>query len=412
MTTLERCTTTALGVVAALGILGLALRAEAQSAGPLTFTLDAGTASIRYDSAPGWSAATLTPALRVERTRFALGASGTVALLDGLGWSSQGSVDGALMIPIAPAVQAELASLAEGGRHEGLYQSTGQALGEARLHWLTHSRGAWIGGGVGRAWNAESRPVLAIGGAGAWVRLGGVTLTASVSRRQFDDEYAVTRDTTLITQNPDTSQGIRYDTAQALLTDRVSARRNPTDAAAQLHWVRGLVELDVSFGRRFERGTSGDGVWGGASGVVWLSRQLALVASAGSYPGDFAQRLPRSRYATLAVRLVPWGPIRTATPTPRTGGISFEVRDAGAGMHTLVMRAPHARQVEIMGDFTDWQPLPLARGRDGEWTVTLPLATGTHRLNVRVDGGDWSAPPGLTAAADEFLGVVGILIVQ
>jgi hypothetical protein len=33
-------------------------------------------------------------------------------------------------------------------------------------------------------------------------------------------------------------------------------------------------------------------------------------------------------------------------------------------------------------------------------------------MNVRVDGGGWLAPPGLTTVVDEFGGVVGILVIE
>ena len=41
----------------------------------------------------------------------------------------------------------------------------------------------------------------------------------------------------------------------------------------------------------------------------------------------------------------------------------------------------------------------------------MPIAPGSHRVNIRVDGGEWSAPPGASTAQDEFNGVVGLVIV-
>jgi 1,4-alpha-glucan branching enzyme len=76
------------------------------------------------------------------------------------------------------------------------------------------------------------------------------------------------------------------------------------------------------------------------------------------------------------------------------------------------VRAPGAGRVELVGDFTDWDPLALQRTRGDTWEITLPLASGTHRLNVRVDGGEWGVPPGISAAPDEFGGVVGLLLIS
>ncbi|MGE5100766.1 MAG: glycogen-binding domain-containing protein, partial [Deltaproteobacteria bacterium] len=74
--------------------------------------------------------------------------------------------------------------------------------------------------------------------------------------------------------------------------------------------------------------------------------------------------------------------------------------------------APSATAVELNGDFTHWQPVRLARGTDGWWTITLQIAPGTYQVNIRVDGGPWVAPPGLLTSTDEFGGIVGILRIE
>jgi 1,4-alpha-glucan branching enzyme len=65
-----------------------------------------------------------------------------------------------------------------------------------------------------------------------------------------------------------------------------------------------------------------------------------------------------------------------------------------------------------MGDFTDWAPAQLATGRRGWWTITLPIPAGTHRMNLRVDGGAWGVPPGLPVLTDEFSGTTALLTVE
>jgi 1,4-alpha-glucan branching enzyme len=73
--------------------------------------------------------------------------------------------------------------------------------------------------------------------------------------------------------------------------------------------------------------------------------------------------------------------------------------------------APDARRVEIAGDFTDWQPVPMERVPAGRWRFDVRLAPGVHQLNVRVDGGAWEVPAGLASLRDEFSGGVGLLVV-
>jgi 1,4-alpha-glucan branching enzyme len=91
---------------------------------------------------------------------------------------------------------------------------------------------------------------------------------------------------------------------------------------------------------------------------------------------------------------------------------AFAVHAVGDGSYRLALRAPGAHRVEISGDFTGWRAVPLERGNDGQWTLTLPLAFGTHRMNARIDGGQWIVPPGLTTMSDDFSGEVGLLVIE
>ncbi|HEY6222788.1 MAG TPA: hypothetical protein VIW26_03320, partial [Gemmatimonadales bacterium] len=86
---------------------------------------------------------------------------------------------------------------------------------------------------------------------------------------------------------------------------------------------------------------------------------------------------------------------------------SAEIEDDGG----FVIHAA-ARTVEIEGDFTDWQPLTLRERDPAAWELPLPLAAGTYRFCIRIDGGAWFAPAGITRVADEFgPGTVGLLTV-
>ena len=90
----------------------------------------------------------------------------------------------------------------------------------------------------------------------------------------------------------------------------------------------------------------------------------------------------------------------------------FRVTTKRAPSRLVRLRAPGASSVEIMGDFTDWQPVALEKkGRD-EWSVVVPIPNGTHRMNVRVNQGNWGVPPGIPVLDDDFGGVVGVLVVE
>lgn len=78
----------------------------------------------------------------------------------------------------------------------------------------------------------------------------------------------------------------------------------------------------------------------------------------------------------------------------------------------LVIDAPTAGYVELMGDATAWTVTNMSRGGDGRWRAELKLSVGAHRLAVRADGGNWIAPPGLPLGNNDFGNPVGLLIME
>lgn len=58
------------------------------------------------------------------------------------------------------------------------------------------------------------------------------------------------------------------------------------------------------------------------------------------------------------------------------------------------IKAPSAKKVMLVGDFTNWQQqaIPMKRGNDGMWRTTLGLGPGTHNYLFIVDGA-WCDDP-------------------
>jgi hypothetical protein len=77
----------------------------------------------------------------------------------------------------------------------------------------------------------------------------------------------------------------------------------------------------------------------------------------------------------------------------------------------LRVRVDGAARVEVMGDFTDWQPVEASKMGSGEWGVVVSLPPGPHLIEVRIDGGPWVAPAGATTVRDEFGGAAGLIVV-
>lgn len=69
---------------------------------------------------------------------------------------------------------------------------------------------------------------------------------------------------------------------------------------------------------------------------------------------------------------------------------------AEAAVVQFVFHAPGARQVELVGDFTDWQAgRILLEGPDaaGRWTTRVALPAGRHEYLFLVDGRSWQTDP-------------------
>lgn len=78
----------------------------------------------------------------------------------------------------------------------------------------------------------------------------------------------------------------------------------------------------------------------------------------------------------------------------------------------LLIDAPKAESVELMGDATDWIVRQMTRSHNGRWRAELKLAPGVHRISVRADGGKWIAPPNLPIGNDDFGSPVGMIIIR
>ena len=64
--------------------------------------------------------------------------------------------------------------------------------------------------------------------------------------------------------------------------------------------------------------------------------------------------------------------------------------DTGARVRISVMAPAAATRVEVMGDFSLWNPVPMLRERD-RWTAVLEIGNGTHHFGFLVDD-EWFVP--------------------
>jgi hypothetical protein len=367
------------------GCLVLCLSAHPAVA-QVAFTLDGTGTRVAYSEGPGTTAWALTPGFQLLRPWQSLSGSGTYAQFPDGTWSLRGQTMGSAFTPPLLRFRGELGGSASATLYQDLSQS-GQYLGTIRLHWIGSRAGAWVGGTMGNAWNGMAWRGTRKSEVGAWVRRGRAALSMTVSPTAIGDS-------------------LRY-----------------SDLESGLQVTAGSMELGASGGLRFWSRPSGasSSAWGMASATYWLGRNIAIVASAGTYPADYGQGLPQGTYGSVGLRLASRRP---GTALPKTGAqllapdrtrrgtTTVEARRRTVDSVILTVIAADAGTVEVMGDFTGWSPVTLTRVRADRWVVALPIPTGSHRMNVRIDGGTWGVPAGVPSLSDEFSGVVGLLVIE
>jgi len=371
-----------------LAVIALALsvptiRATAQTLG----SLDAGVTRIGYNGVPALTAYSLAPTFQLFRANASLLANGVFSRFSDGRWTLEGTTIGSIFIPRSSAVQVELGGTLAGSTDDDGNKSA-EVLGQARLHFGGARRGLWVGGGLGRGYDGTTWETVGLVEAAGWARLGDITAVLSATPNWIGND-------------------LRY-----------------LDTQGTARLVHGPLELSAYGGiRRFFKPEGADGTeWGGATATVWLTRNLAIVAGGGSFPDDFAQGFPGGSYFSLSVRIATRRPpapsgvevqeYRLLRPLARPVVPSFKVTTMTAPARLVRVHAPGARSVEVAGDFTDWEPVGLRPGDDGNWTAVIVIPKGTHRMNLRVDDGPWGVPPGIPALNDDFGGVVGVLVVE
>jgi len=346
--------------------------------------VDAAASWIKYEGFLGSGAASVSPSLAWRSVRTTLTARGTFLVFESGNTSIQGLVAGSAFSPPAGPLRVEALGEAGASSYVG-FARFAHLLGRLRVHALGGPWGAWAGpllGTVSIAGVAHGATGLE---AGAWTRWSTGALELAWTRVAVADTA--------------------YD-----------------DFVARARWQPGALDLSGAVGSRAAGRGGAPSSYGELSVALRLTGPVALIASAGEYPSDPVGGSVAGRYVTAGLRLARQAARRPAVvrafaapapvpaPPPSPVGAAVSVERHG-DLAVLVVRADGARLVELMGDFTSWQPVALEPGSDGRWRFETGLTTGMYRFNVRVDGGPWGVPTGVAAAADEFGGSVGVVVV-
>jgi hypothetical protein len=365
----------------ALALSACTWGASVAAAQRVVSSIDAGATTIRQGEEQ-FTGPSLAPAVSVVSQYFAVSANGSAAQFSS-SWSVQGTAGASLFTPSFSGVSGEGWALAGGSaQQEG--ESSGQGLAGGRAH-LGRSRwGFFAGAGGGSASDGSSIYIVRMTEGGAWARSERFRASARVVPVKLGDS-------TSFTDWP-VSLSTSFPRAEARLNGGFRSGDRPAAWGAE---SRGWANVQV---------------------VVPFTGSASLVAGAGSYPADPMQGFPGGTFATVGVRMSTAR--RNVTAARQVGAVAERARRAGvqdfrisrgaSRQATFEVRVDHAAAVEVIGDFTNWTAVPMARGASGWWRLTLPVQPGRHEINLRVDRGGWLVPPGLRVVADEFGGTVGV----
>jgi len=393
--------------VAAAALAHAALLFAGTASAQLSGTLDLGAGAYRPDRAIPGGVASIAPTMYLDGRAYRVGASGIYTDAPGGRWNFQGAGMAQLRSPEVGPFQLEATGQLEVTRHfsaRGVSAATGELRG-----YLRPSPGTtlWVGRLRGAVSSLSGRRPLSRTLLGASTRVGGIEVGVSVSSSTFDlfgtaDQAARDPSDTLIAVPiiPHGSSGPAY-------------RRSLTDALVSTRWRVVGTDLDLALGRRFGHNTPDLTIWG-VSASRSLTPTLAVVAGAGRSGSDPVTAVPGSRYLVAGLRL------RVGAAAPAALGAlptapdhtPFRIGPALPAGREIVVQVRGASQVELAGDFSDWRPIPLQSEGTGGWRAVVPMRPGLHRLAIRIDQGEWQAPPGARAIRTEFGGEVTEIVVE
>jgi hypothetical protein len=409
-----------------LALLTTGEHAVAQTAPELEARFAAGAVTSRQGALP-ISGFALTPGIRYADRRVTFAAHGTAWLGTQMQFGDA-AAEFTAQTPLLFGFRSEIVANAD-RQFFGPSMSSEQLDASGRIHYMRQRGGIWLGSGVARPLRATTVSNVNVSSGGAWTKLGRTTLRGSVTSFFFT-KVAVDSQVESVQEAREASACAATQQLEAttppvpsnvlLATSSNSGCRHQsrvTDLEGSIRYDYRFLEITARGGRRFGNSfdvTPESRQWAAAQVAMWLSTQLAAVAGGGREPAQPTRGLPARTYGSLGVMLAYWPIPRGAVPvmTPASMVQAFELRPAGAAMQRVTARIGSVESVEVMGDFNEWVPTPMIRrGRD-QWELLVPMASGVHQINLRIDGGKWIAPPGMQKMKDDFNGEVGIVVIK
>ena len=351
-------------------------------------SLDVGGALLQQPGLAATNVLTGAGQFRLATPVSALFANGVGARTSDERYTGQGVLTGSVYAPPLQRFRWELTATGSAfGLSNAAPAFAWQAL--VREHLTGAVGAAFLGFGTGQLTRSGIWRAIQVAETGGYLRLD------DLGRDELSAAFAYTSSN----KTADTLGDIRYADAVGYWTHRA-----------------GVLELSAGGGVRFnQQSYLVAHPWASTNAALWVTDRAALVFSAGRALADIARGIPSVRYLSLSLRIgmkpgMSGTPLRVRRGTSQDDGGRLEVREDDS-LRVVTIHLPLANGVEVMGDFTDWTPMPMTKTPTGDWQVELAIPPGTHRLVIRVDDGVWIVPQNLTRVRDDFGGEVGILIV-
>lgn len=359
-----------------------------------TVSVEAGAIRIKQSNREALVSPTLSVSARRATARMALTGSALLVQSSDNASASQIMLGGEFLVPGAPSLRLEASGSGTFfDAPTGNRETSTSAL--VRAHGVRERYGAFLTAGSGVIGRELANFHAFKWDAGGWARRGVFSGTVTM-RRSYTRDYPLVEE------------------SEFALTDSVtfSVRDFEGIVAARLR----RLELQASGTWRQGFGaTVGHTNAFAMSATVHLNSRLAISANAGKQLAEWLTGIPTARVIGVSARLNVLGASPRGAAAPRGGvtpAFAAQVVRHAAGGATVRIRvdaSPNAR-VELSGTFNDWTVLPMSRNGD-VFEHTLELRSGTHRIAVRINGGDWKAPVGLARIKDDLGGEAGLVVV-
>lgn len=182
-----------------------------------------------------------------------------------------------------------------------------------------------------------------------------------------------------------------------LRADRLAMNGGPiTDQQISASFAQGQITVSGVVGTLTAPNT--DDAFGSAGLSIALNAALNLDIAAGSYASNPVLEMPGGRFATVGLSMRFGAPPAVALPYSTHDGIT-----------RLTLKDDRATQVDVAGDFSNWNPVPARRCDHGTWCAEIRIPPGHYRYAFRVDGSRWTVPDGSSAVDSDFGGKVAWL---